>query len=162
MPTPSEIAAQTLVEMLGSGRRAAAKTQMERDLPVLKTHEPVEGAGLNVPAIVELARETESIPDAFAMPMGQLLRGRYSPQAKMDLVRLVQADQAQAKAVRESLVNNAPALARMFSGLLDDALSLPARPAKTSRTGGSRTWLIVGVLVAVAVAAAAAFLATRS
>ena len=119
---PQEIVAQTLLQMIGHGKRSAARTQLERDLPVLKQDQGGEGEGLDVEAIIELARETETVPDVFAVPMAQLLKGTYAPEARMDLARAVQAHHAKAKAMRDALPQAAPALARMFGDLLDHAV----------------------------------------
>src|SRR5688572_30753533 len=154
IPTTAEVVAQTILQMVADGKRATAQKQMERDAPVLARHQPGEGVGIDVPAIVELARESELIPDVFAVPMAQMLRVTYAPEAKKELVQAVRQNAEAARRMREALRSAAPAIAKIFSGLIDDALSLPRLPS--ARQGASRTrlWILLAVLVLAIIAAA--------
>jgi hypothetical protein len=160
IPTAAEVVAQTILQMVADGKRATARKQMERDAPLLDKHEPGDGMGIDVAAIVELARETEAIPDAFATPMAQLLRGTYAPEAKMDLVRAVRARPDDARTLRAALPEVAPAIGRIFGGLIDDALSLPPRKSGGGE-GGRRSWALLVLLLVLAAAAVAYFVSMR-
>lgn len=160
IPTAAEVVAQTILQMVADGKRATARKQMERDAPVLARHQRGEGVGIDVDAIVELARESEAIPDPFAIPMAQMLRATYAPEAKRELVQAVRAQPAMAKTVREALRSTAPALGRIFGGLIDDAMSLPRMSSTKPGAGRSRMWILLAVLLVV-IAAAAVVLATR-
>ena len=160
IPTAAEIVAQTILQMVADGRRSTAKIQYERDAPVLARHEAGEGVGVDVDSIVELAREVEVIPDAFAVPMAQMLRVTYAPEAKRELVQAVREQPETAKRMREAMFSAAPAVARIFGGLIDDALSLPSRPAAKEGGGGGRKWILLAVLLVLI--AAAVVLATQT